>query len=52
MRAHPAADEAERQVKVSLGQPKESAVRTPTHIRAATDGNSASEAGVTERSMT
>jgi hypothetical protein len=52
MRAHPGADEAEWHVKVSLDQPEEEAMRTPTHIRATTDGIGASDSGVTERSMT
>jgi hypothetical protein len=52
MRAHPAADEAERHVNVSLDQPKKRAMRTPSHIRATADGDSASDAGVAERSMT
>ena len=51
MRAHPGDDEAEWHVKVSLDQPEEEAMRTPTHIRATTDGIGASDAGVTERSM-
>ena len=52
MRAHPGDDEAERHVKVSLDQPEERAMRTPTHIRATTNRNGASDSGVTKRSMT
>jgi hypothetical protein len=52
MRAHPGADEAEWRVKVSLDQPEEEAMRTPTHIRATTNRNGASDAGATKRSMT
>ena len=48
MWAHPGDDEAEWHVKVSLDQPEERAMRTPTHI----NRNAASDAGVTERSMT
>jgi hypothetical protein len=52
MRAHPATDEAERHVKDSLDQQREEeAMRTPTHIRATTNHNGASDSGVTERSM-
>jgi len=52
MRAHPGDDDDERHVKVSLHQLEERALRTPTHIRATTNRNGASDAGVTERSMT
>ena len=52
MRAHPGDDDDERHVKVSLHQPKERAMRTPTHMRATTNRNAASDSGVTARSMT
>ena len=52
MRPHPGDDDDERQVKVSVDQPEEEAMRTPTHIRATTNRNCASDSGVTKRSMT
>jgi hypothetical protein len=52
MRAHRRTDDAERHLKVSLDQPEEEAMRTPTHIRATTNRNGASDSGVTKRSMT
>jgi hypothetical protein len=39
-------------MKVALHQPNERAMHTPTHIRATSDRNGASDSGVTNRSMT
>jgi hypothetical protein len=52
MRAHPDDDDDQRHMNVSLDQPEEEAMRTPTHIRATTNRNGARYAGVTKRTMT
>ena len=52
MPAHPGDNDDERHLKVSLHQPNEEAMRTPTHIQATTNRNGASDSGVTKGSMT